>query len=103
MDRITQIGTDHGLLRTPARMPPDGLVLASAERADLLVDFSGLGPGSELTLLNTAAAPFDGPPFPAARPHHAADPRRLLPYPHLMGFPVVQGPVPRPALPGHAA
>ena len=35
--RITQIGTDHGLLRTPASVPPDGLVLASAERADLLV------------------------------------------------------------------
>lgn len=54
VERITQIGTDHGLLRTPARVPSDGLVLASAERADLLVDFSGLEPGSELTLLETA-------------------------------------------------
>jgi FtsP/CotA-like multicopper oxidase with cupredoxin domain len=60
LHRITQIGTDHGLLRAPVRVPPDGLVLASAERADLLVDFSDLAPGSELTLLNTAAAPFDG-------------------------------------------
>ena len=41
LHRITQIGTDHGLLRTPGRVPPDGLVLASAERADLLADFSG--------------------------------------------------------------
>jgi FtsP/CotA-like multicopper oxidase with cupredoxin domain len=58
LHRITQIGTDHGLLRAPASLPGDGLLLASAERADLLVDFSGLAPGSELTLLNAAAAPF---------------------------------------------
>jgi spore coat protein A len=65
LGRITQIGTDHGLLRSPARVPPDGLVLASAERADLLAHFSGLAPGSELTLVNTAGAPFDGASFPA--------------------------------------
>lgn len=41
-------------LNIPTRVPSDGLVLASAERADLLVDFSGLEPGSELTLLETA-------------------------------------------------
>ena len=58
--RVTQIGTDHGLLRAPVAVPADGLVLASAERADLLVDFSDLEPGSELTLINTATAPFDG-------------------------------------------
>ncbi len=95
LQRITQIGTDGGLLRTPARVPPDGLVLASAERADLLVDFSGLVPGSELMLLNTAAAPFDGVPFPEADPRNAADPGRMLPYPHVMGFRVVPGPVTR--------
>src|SRR5882724_6368357 len=64
LERITQIGTDHGLLRAPVPVPVDGLVLASAERADLLVNFSDLPPGSELTVLNTAAAPFDGSPFP---------------------------------------
>ena len=95
LHRITQIGTDHGLLRTPARVPPDGLVLASAERADLLVDFSDLAPGSELTLLNTAAAPFDGAPFPAADAESAADLGRLLPYPQVMRFRVVPGPVSR--------
>src|SRR6266581_926305 len=89
LERVTQIGTDHGLLRTPARVPPDGLVLASAERADLLVDFSGLEPGSELTLVNTAAAPFDGAPFPAANARGAADPGRMLPYPQVMSFRVV--------------
>ena len=103
LHRITQIGTDHGLLATPARVPPDGLVLASAERADLLVDFSGLPPGSELTLVNTAATPFDGAPFPAANAHNAADPGRMLPYPQVMGFRVVPGPAGRPAIPGELA
>ncbi len=103
LPRITQIGTDHGLLRTPARVPPDGLVLASAERADVLVDFSGLAQGSELTLLNTAAAPFDGAPFPAASARNAADPGRMLPYPHVMRFRVVPGPAGRRTIPGELA
>ena len=84
--RITQIGTDHGLLRTPGRVPPDGLVLASAERADLFVDFSDLAPGSELTVLNTAAAPFDGSSFPAEAAENAADLEGLLPYPEVLRF-----------------
>ncbi len=103
LHRITQIGTDHGLLRTPGRVPPDGLVLASAERADLLVDFSGLEPGSELTLVNTAAAPFDGAPFRAANARNAADPGRMLPYPHVMRFRVVPGPVTRQTIPAELA
>src|SRR3954452_21042406 len=81
LERITQIGTDHGLLRAAARVPADGLLLAAAERADLPVDFSGLAPGSELTILNTAAAPFDGAAFPAADAESAADVEGLLPYP----------------------
>jgi FtsP/CotA-like multicopper oxidase with cupredoxin domain len=101
--RITQIGTDHGLLAAPASVPPDGLLLASAERADLLVDFSGLAPGSELTLVNTAAAPFDGAPFPAANARNAADPGRMLPYPHVMRFRVIPGPVTRRTIPGELA
>jgi FtsP/CotA-like multicopper oxidase with cupredoxin domain len=59
LDRITQIGTDGGLLRAPVEVPSGGLVLAPAERADLLVDFSDLAPGSELTVLNTAPADGD--------------------------------------------
>jgi FtsP/CotA-like multicopper oxidase with cupredoxin domain len=101
--RITQIGTDHGLLRTPVRVPPDGLVLASAERADLLVDFSDLSPGSELTLLNTAGAPFDGASFPAASANDDADFDRMLPYPHVMRFRVVPGPVTRMTIPPELA
>ena len=30
LSRVTQIGTDHGLLATSARVPPDGLLLAPA-------------------------------------------------------------------------
>src|SRR3954453_14241386 len=86
LERITQIGTDHGLLCTPVPVPADGLVLASAERADLLVDFADLAPGSELTVLNTAAAPFDGSSFPASDAENAADAEGLLPYPEVMRF-----------------
>jgi spore coat protein A len=103
LDRVTQIGTDHGLLRTQVRVPPDGLVLASAERADLLVELSDLEPGSELTLLNTAAAPFDGSPFPASDALNAADLDGLLPYPQVMRFRVIQGPVTRRAIPRELA
>jgi spore coat protein A len=84
LERITQIGADHGLLRTPVTVPQDGLVLASAERADLLVDFSDLTPGSELTVLNTATAPFDGSRFPAADAQKATNLERLLPHPEVL-------------------
>jgi spore coat protein A len=103
LERITQIGTDHGLLRAPVSVPPDGLVLASAERADLLVDFSDLEPGSELTLLNTAAAPFDGSAFPAADASDAADLDGLLPYPQVMRFRVIQDQVTRRKIPHQLA
>jgi spore coat protein A len=86
LERITQIGTDHGLLRFPVPVPADGVVLASAERADLLVDFSDLPAESELTVLNTAAAPFDGSSFPAADAEGAADLEGLLPYPQVLRF-----------------
>ena len=54
LNRIMQIGPDHGLLSSAIRVPSDGLTLASAERADLLIDFSDLQAGSELTLYDTA-------------------------------------------------
>jgi FtsP/CotA-like multicopper oxidase with cupredoxin domain len=92
LDRITQIGADGGLFGAPVAVPPGGLVLASAQRADLLVDFSDLQPGSELTLLNTARMPFNGAPFPAELAGDAADLDGLLPYPEVMRFRVVPGP-----------
>ncbi|MBV8152717.1 MAG: multicopper oxidase domain-containing protein, partial [Candidatus Eremiobacteraeota bacterium] len=96
LGRLTQIGTDHGLLRAPCAVPPDGLVLACAERADVLADFSGLDSGAELTVFNTAGAPFDGAPFPAERAERAANLDALLPYPFVMRIRVVAGtPPPR--------
>jgi hypothetical protein len=37
------------------------LLLAPAERADLIIDFSEVPPGSRLILYNDAPAPFPGP------------------------------------------
>jgi FtsP/CotA-like multicopper oxidase with cupredoxin domain len=88
--RITQIGTEGGLLLAPVSIPTQGLVLASAERADLLVDFSDLAPGTEFTLWNTATAPFDGTfvdPATAGR----ADLDGLLPYPEVLKIRVTEG------------
>jgi spore coat protein A len=88
--RITQIGTDGGLLLAPVSLPAQGLVLASAERADLLVDFSDLSPGVELTVWNTAAAPFDGT-FADPTIAGAADLAGLLPFPEVLRIRVVEG------------
>ena len=52
-----QIGTDGGLLPSPVAL--NKLLLAPAERADLIVDFSGLE-GKTVTLGNDAPAPFPG-------------------------------------------
>ena len=92
LDRITQIGADGGLFAAAVAVPPGGLILACAQRADLLVDFSDLEPGSELTFVNTARAPFNGAPFPAELASDAADLDGLLPYPEVMRFRVVAGP-----------
>jgi spore coat protein A, manganese oxidase len=61
-----QIGTDGGLLPRPAAL--NKLLLAPAERADLIVDFSHLE-GKTVTLANDAPAPFPGWEFSTA--HHA--------------------------------
>jgi FtsP/CotA-like multicopper oxidase with cupredoxin domain len=89
--RLVQIGSDGGLLQSTVALPDGGLVLASAERADVLADFSDLAPGTELTLMNTARAPFDGT---AADPADAGSPDLpgLLPYPEVMRLRVVDGP-----------
>jgi FtsP/CotA-like multicopper oxidase with cupredoxin domain len=82
-EAIVQIGTDGGLLGAPVAVPQDGLVLAPAERADLLVDF---GPyrGQRLTLVNTAGAPFDGQP--PTQPPGAPDPANRLADADVMQF-----------------
>jgi spore coat protein A, manganese oxidase len=57
---FAQIGTDGGLLDTPAKL--NKLVLGPGERADLVVDFAALPAGSKVVLGNNAPTPYpDGP------------------------------------------
>ena len=100
-DRIRQIGSDGGLLVAPVLLPAEGLVLASAERADILIDFSDLSVGTELTLWNNAPSPFNGA-FADPSTAGTADLEGLLPYPEVLRFRVIDGPrvapMPRPVL-----
>jgi o-aminophenol oxidase len=83
IDAIRQIGTDGGLLGAPVALPQDGLVLAPAERADLIVDFRPYR-GQRLTLVNTAGAPFDGQP--PTLPPGTPDPANRLADADVMQF-----------------
>ncbi len=58
-----QVGTDGGLLAAP--VPLSSLTIAPGERADLILDFSGYPPGTELYLTNSAAAPYPGGASPS--------------------------------------
>jgi FtsP/CotA-like multicopper oxidase with cupredoxin domain len=80
---VKQIGTEGGLLAQPVDLPPDGLVLAPAERADLIVDFRPMR-GARVRLVNSAGAPFNG--TLATHPPGEADPANRLPYPEVMEF-----------------
>lgn len=51
-----QISTDGGYLPKPVQLV--SLLISPGERADILVDFSQIPPGTKLTLTNTANAPF---------------------------------------------
>ena len=53
-----QIGSDGGYLKAPVTLTE--LTIAPGERADILVDFSGLEAGTKVILTNTAFAPFKG-------------------------------------------
>ncbi len=55
---FTQIGGDGSYLPAPAALT--SLLVAPAERADILIDFSGLPGGTNVVLQNTANAPFPG-------------------------------------------
>ena len=90
VEQIKQIGTDGGLLGQPVEIPWDGLLLAPAERADLIVDFRAL-PGQRLILVNTAGAPFDN--SPATQPPGTPDLENRLPHPEVMEFRVSSRPV----------
>ena len=62
--RFTLIGTDGGFLDSPDVL--DQLVLAPAERADVIVDFSAAR-GKQLVLLNSAPTPFPSGSAPNPR------------------------------------
>jgi spore coat protein A len=54
------IGQEGGLL--PAPVPVQSITLGNGERADVVVDFSGETPGTDILLTNSAPAPFPGSP-----------------------------------------
>lgn len=62
--RFAQIGTDLGLLDAPVSL--SALTIAPGERADLVIDFSGLD-GRKIILRNRARAPFPKGEPPDAR------------------------------------
>jgi FtsP/CotA-like multicopper oxidase with cupredoxin domain len=51
-----QIGTDGGYLNTPVTL--NQLLLAPGERADIIIDFTGLPVGTQLILTNDAKTPY---------------------------------------------
>jgi FtsP/CotA-like multicopper oxidase with cupredoxin domain len=64
---LWQIGTDGGYLDRPVEIAPAGrhgglrrLLMLPGERADVIVDFAGVAPGSRLLLRNVASAPYPG-------------------------------------------
>jgi FtsP/CotA-like multicopper oxidase with cupredoxin domain len=82
---IQQIGTDGGLMGAPVPVTADGLILAPAERADLIVDFSGFPDGVDLTWVNVATAPYDNTTTAPAQPGQPAADKRV-PFPNVMQF-----------------
>ncbi|MFZ1863336.1 MAG: multicopper oxidase domain-containing protein [Polyangiales bacterium] len=54
-----QIGAEGGLL--PAPVTVNEITLGPGERADLVFDFAAYAAGTEITLVNSAPAPFPGP------------------------------------------
>lgn len=57
---FTVIGSDGGLL--PAPVDVTSVTLAPGERLDVVIDFAGYAPGTEIVLGNDAPAPFPGIP-----------------------------------------
>ena len=78
-----------GSFPPPYRPRRTGVTLAPAERADLLVDFSDLDAGTELTLWNTATVPFYRSFAPVAA--GTVDLEGLLPYPEVLRIRVRDG------------
>jgi len=53
---FSQIGSDLGLLNAPVAMT--SLTLTPGERAEVIIDFAGYAPGTEIVLTNSAPSPF---------------------------------------------
>jgi len=65
--RFWQIGSDGGFLPAPVELPQ--LLMGPAERADVIVDFTGLAAGSEVILRNVGPdEPLGGEPVELADP-----------------------------------
>ncbi len=75
-----QIGTDQGLLGAPVKL--DGVSLAPGERADLVVDFSGLG-GNNVVLKNDIFAVMQFRVAASGGGDSKAFPERLRPVPKI--------------------
>ncbi len=84
---FTQIGTEGGYLRTPATMT--SLLIAPGQRADILVDFSSIPAGTQLTMRNTAKAPF-----PAGTPPDPQTVGQIMRFTVNSGTPVHPTPLP---------
>jgi len=69
---IVQVGTDGGLLESPVKITKK-LLLGNGERADVIIDFSKLAPGTVLTLMNDANAPY-----PSGDPVEAGTTDRIM-------------------------
>jgi spore coat protein A, manganese oxidase len=92
--KMIQIGTEGGFLPFPVALndppirirfdPATGnanaytLLLAPAERADVLIDFSGCNVGSKLILYNDAPSPFPGGEPPISGPGAGPDTQTLM-------------------------
>ncbi len=61
------IGMDGGLL--DSTVPITEMTLAPAERADVIIDFGGYAPGTEIFLTNSAPAPLFGNPTEGLLPN----------------------------------
>ena len=61
---FTQVGGDGSYLPKPVTLT--SVFLAECERADILVDFSNVRPGTKIVLQNSANAPFPGGDAPDA-------------------------------------
>ena len=84
--QFIQIGSDGGYLPAPVTLTE--LTIAPGERADVLVDFSALAPGTKVILTNTAKTPF-----PKGAP---ADPQtvgQIMQFTVLPGTPIPPNPL----------